>query len=156
MLSSNSVAAAGWRAFHPLAWCSPGADKTGAALAPVTILVVDDEQEPRWVTARMLRDEGYGVVEADSAHEALHRLRLAKNIRIVVADVAMPGLSGIQLAEIVSRNHPHVSVLLMSGFDSVLKQIAREPKFPLLMKPFTADYLAEQVRAALQGSRGRE
>jgi DNA-binding NtrC family response regulator len=134
----------------PGPWWSPDSDKTAPSQAYTTILVVDDDEQGRWVTARMLREAGYNVIEAHSGHEALHRLRLLKDIRVVIADIAMPWMSGFQLGEIVAREYPSTSVVLMSGYVSLFpKFAATEHRFPLLTKPFTAEQLAWQVRAAL-------
>jgi CheY-like chemotaxis protein len=143
-------------------WCAPaccfdpGTDKTGLLPAQTTILVVDDEEPSRHITARMLRDEGYNVIEAHSAHEALHRLRLLKDVRLVLADIAMPLMNGLQLAEIVNQDFPGVGVVLMSGYASLLPKLgAWEGKFPLLMKPFTGEDLSRQIAAMLRGQNGQ-
>lgn len=136
----------------PALWWSPEGEKTAPAFAYPTILVVDDDEQGRWVTARMLREEGYNVVEAHSGHEALHRLRLLKDVRVIVADIAMPWMSGFQLGEIVARDYPDVAVVLMSGYASLFPKFATtQQRFPLLTKPFTAEQLTWQVRAVLEG-----
>ena len=131
---------------------SPEGDKTSPSVSHTTILVVDDDEKGRWITARMLREEGYNVIEAHSGHEALHRLRILRDVRVVIADIAMPWMTGFQLGEIVAREHPGVAVVLMSGYASLFpKFAATEQKFPLLTKPFTAEQLTWQVRAVLEG-----
>jgi CheY-like chemotaxis protein len=118
----------------------------------MTILVVDDEEPSRHITARMIRDEGYNVIEAHSAHEALHRLRVLKDVRLVLADIAMPLMNGLQLAEIVTQDFPGVGVILMSGYASLLPKMGGwEGKFPLLMKPFTGQDLSRQIEAMVRG-----
>ncbi|HEX7337254.1 MAG TPA: response regulator [Gemmatimonadales bacterium] len=136
----------------PAAWWSAEGDKTAPAPAYITVLVVDDDEQGRWVTARMLREDGYNVIEAHSGHEALHRLRLLRDVRVLIADIAMPWMSGFQLGEIVARDYPHVAVVLMSGYASLFPKFATtEQRFPLLTKPFTAEQLTWQVRAVLEG-----
>jgi CheY-like chemotaxis protein len=99
----------------------------------------------------MLRDEGYNVIEAQSAHEALHRLRVLKDVRVVLTDIAMPQMNGLQLAEIVTQDFPGIRVILMSGYASLLPKLgAWEGKFPLLMKPFTDQDLSRQISAAIR------
>ena len=100
----------------------------------------------------MLREDGYNVIEAHSGHEALHRLRLLRDVRVIIADIAMPRMSGFQLGEIVTRDHPNVAVVLMSGYASLFPKLATTvQRFPLLTKPFTAEQLKWQVRAVLEG-----
>jgi DNA-binding NtrC family response regulator len=100
----------------------------------------------------MLRDQGYNVIEARSAHEALHRLRLLKDVRVVLTDIVMPQMNGLQLAEIVIKDFPGVSVVLMTGYASLLPKMgAWEGKFPLLMKPFTEGDLSRQIAAMVRG-----
>ena len=60
----------------PLTGLSPEHDQTSPARSTVTIMVVDDEERVRRLTARMLRDEGYHVIEANSAEQALDRCRM--------------------------------------------------------------------------------
>jgi CheY-like chemotaxis protein len=93
-------------------------DRTSPAHSTVTIMVVDDEERVRRLTARMLRDEGYNVIEANSAEQALDRLADAGEVQIVLADIAMPGgMNGVELAEKVlaaapsSRIRPALSEL---------------------------------------------
>lgn len=136
----------------PAPWWSPEGDKTGPTTTYTTILVVDDDEQGRWVTARMLREDGYNVIEAHSGHEALHRLRILQDIRVVIADIAMPWMSGFQLGEIVARDYPNVAVVLMSGYASLFPKFATtEHRFPLLTKPFTPEQLTLQIRAVLEG-----
>lgn len=133
---------------------SPEGDKTAPAPTYTTVLVVDDDEQGRWVTARMLREDGYNVIEAHSGHEALHRLRLLRDVRVMIADIAMPWMSGFQLGEIVARDYPNVAVVLMSGYASLFPKFATtEQRFPLLTKPFTAEQLSWQVRTVLEGRR---
>ncbi|HEU5303651.1 MAG TPA: response regulator [Gemmatimonadales bacterium] len=135
---------------HPAA--RPVGNRAGADSIHATVIVVDDDEPGRRITARLLREEGHNVIEAHSAFEALHRLRLLKDVRVVLADIAMPQMNGLQLAEIVSTDFPGVSVILMSGYTSLLPRVgSREAKFPLLMKPFTGEQLARQIRSMLGG-----
>lgn len=136
----------------PARWLDAGTDKTALSRARITILVVDDEEPSCRITARMLRDDGYNVIEVHSAHEALHRLRLLKDVRLVLADIAMPHMNGLQLAEIVTQDFPGVAVVLMSGYASLLPKMGTwEGKYPLLMKPFTGPDLSRQVEAMVRG-----
>jgi DNA-binding NtrC family response regulator len=119
----------------------------------ITIMVVDDDERGRRLTSRMLRDEGYMVIEARSAEHALEQLAEAREVQVVLADIAMPGgMSGLELAEKVEAAELCRWVVLMSGYDRLFpKWGERGARFPLLMKPFTAEQLIRQMRDVLKG-----
>jgi DNA-binding NtrC family response regulator len=116
-------------------------------------MVVDDDERGRWLTGRMLVDEGYHVIEAQSAEQALERLADAREVQIVLADIAMPGgMCGLELAEKVLAAEPWRRVVLMSGYDRLFPKWGEMgARFPLLIKPFTADQLIRQMRDVLRG-----
>jgi CheY-like chemotaxis protein len=115
-------------------------------------MVVDDNQQTRLIAARMLRDEGYRVIEAKSGEEALERLAEAKEVQVVLTDIAMPGgMDGLELAAKVTALAPWRGVVLMSGYSRMFPQLnTSELPYPLLVKPFSADQLACEVREVLK------
>jgi DNA-binding NtrC family response regulator len=139
----------------PGAWLGPEHDRTSPMQSAATILVVDDDEKVRRLTSRMLRDEGYKVIEARSGEHALERLAEAgeAQVQVVLTDIAMPGgMSGLELAEKVSATEPWARVVLMSGYDSLFPKWGdMGARFPLLMKPFTPDQLSRQMQDALKG-----
>jgi DNA-binding NtrC family response regulator len=138
---------------RPLACLHFEFDKTGPAQSAVTIMIVEDDERARWVTARMLRDEGYNVIEAHSGEQALERLADAREVQLVLTDLAMPGMHGLELAENVVAAAPWRRVVLMSGYDTLIpKPGTPGARFPLLMKPFSAHQLTSQIREVLPGS----
>jgi CheY-like chemotaxis protein len=120
--------------------------------ATVTILVVDDDERGRRLTSRMLRDEGFVVIEAGSAEQALEQLADAREVQIVLADIAMPGgMNGVELAEKVRKAEPSQRIVLMSGYDRLFPKWGEMgARFPLLMKPFTAEQLIRQMHDVLK------
>jgi len=108
------------------------------------ILVVDDEEEVREILAEALEDFGYAVVTAASGEEALPVLHNGRNIEMVITDVRMPGMSGLQLAEEIRHRWPTVKVVLISGY--FLPQAVQQR---FLKKPFHMKELASIVRAEL-------
>lgn len=118
---------------------------------PETILVVEDEDTVRRVTARLLQRLGYAVTTAASAEEAitLHEGRAAP-FALILTDVVMPGLTGIELAEVLRKREPDVRILFMSGYPSrELGQNPDDPPSPFLPKPFSVDELGRMVRMTL-------
>ena len=116
-----------------------------------TVLLVEDEDAVRHVTARILREQGYTVLEARRAGEA--RTLAAKHagaIDLLLIDVVMPEISGPKLAEEISASTPGLRVLLMSGYSGgLVKEEAVASGTPYLEKPFTPSSLSRKVREVL-------
>jgi two-component system cell cycle sensor histidine kinase/response regulator CckA len=117
-----------------------------------TILLVEDDDRVRAVALEILRKQGYRVIEARNAGEALLSCeRHAEEIHILLTDVVMPQMSGPELAKRVTSGHPNIKILCMSGYtdDAVVRHGALEAGIAFLQKPFTPKSLAEKVRAVL-------
>ena len=115
-----------------------------------TILVVDDEPAMLRSTLRVLRNNGYYTLEAETGEEALS-LASCHDFQLLLTDSVMPRMSGAELAELIHEVKPGVPVLHMSGYNAgaLSQQPATGAKITLLEKPFTAETLLETVRAAL-------
>lgn len=119
-----------------------------------TILVVEDQPELHALIARALRPEGYRIIEAMSAAEALEILeREGEVIDLVLSDVVMPGTSGLELASHVQANYPATRVLLMSGFAGAKRWETGDllPAIGMLSKPFTPAHLREAIDRVMEG-----
>jgi CheY-like chemotaxis protein len=119
------------------------------------ILVVEDEPGVRRLVAEILLRAGYSVDQAEHGREALALLEAdadrasgAAPIALVLSDVVMPELGGLELAEQLRRDRPSLPVLLMSGYPA--GPVAVDA--PLLTKPFAPEELQRQVRALLDAS----
>jgi PAS domain S-box-containing protein len=123
----------------------PRISKLGVAL------LVDDEEIVRAVTADMLIELGYAVVEAASAEAGLERIVRGEAIDILITDHLMPGMSGAELARIVRRRRPDLPILLVSGY-AEMAEVA--PDLPRLAKPFRQAELADSVSALTAAMRG--
>ena len=111
---------------------------------PLSILVVDDEQPIRELLRWMLGDAGHTVHEAAEGKEALAFLRTNQPVDIVLSDINMPGMDGIELCNCVGAEWPQLPVLLISG---------RPPPAGVrafIAKPFRWDVLASAI-ASLAG-----
>lgn len=127
----------------------PAEDLLGAG---ETVLVVDDEKSVRALVAASLDEQGYRVVSAGNGVEALEILKVFQGkFDLLLTDVAMPQMGGIELAKHFAKAQPQARIRYMSGYPD--REIAKfsEPidASVLLMKPFTPEKLAEFVRAAL-------
>lgn len=117
-----------------------------------TILLVEDEKGVRDLAKEYLTQEGYEVLEAQNAEDAL---KLARNhsapIQLLFTDVVMAGMSGRQLAEQMQKLRPEIRVLYMSGYtdEAIVHHGLLGRGMVLLQKPFTLNSLAMKVRETL-------
>lgn len=119
-----------------------------------TVLLAEDEDPVRAVTAQLLRVLGYRVLEASSGAEALRLAETSREkIHLLLADVVMPGLSGRQLADTLTARDPSLKVLFQSGYtdDAVIRCGISQAEVAFVQKPFTIDVLAEKLREILDG-----
>ena len=116
-----------------------------------TVLVVEDEDAVRLIVRRVLRDQGYAILEARDGNEALRVCaQKGDTIDLVLSDVIMPGMGGRELSRALAASRPGLPILFMSGYnDGELAGSGTDLATPVLAKPFTAETLATQVREAL-------
>ena len=133
------------RAGAPIREVAPSAS-TGA-VAGGDVLVVDDKPEVREAVARSLRSLGYSVCTAGGGPQALDMLGGDHGIQVVLTDLAMPGMTGVQLADLIEARHPEVGLVFMSGYRGQFTSMGWEPGArPVIDKPATA----ERMHGALQ------
>lgn len=121
--------------------------------AKQTVLVVEDEESLLKSTCALLRAVGYDVLEAGSGEEALRISREpGREIRLVLTDVVMPGMGGVELVESLIAERPALKVVYMSGYtgQSVGRNAVFAPETLFLMKPFTREELVRKIQDALQ------
>jgi len=129
---------------------------TGSLQGSETILIVEDQDEVRKLTRRMLEARGYRVLVAASGADALRIAReAAERIDLLLTDVIMPGMSGREVALLLGPAHPNMRVLFVSGYtdESIVHEGILEPGIAFLQKPFTAEALARKVREVLDARR---
>ena len=124
------------------------AQPVGAA-HPATIILVEDEALVREISARVLGRAGYTVLEAQDGEEALQMVRRhSAQIDLVITDVVMAKLGGLELARRVTDERPGLPILLMSGYNAE-EMPADDPAIGFLQKPFTPSALLQTVGALL-------
>ena len=121
------------------------AQRTGGA----RILVVDDDPEVRWITAECLRRVGHDVTEAGGGGAALTILERGAPFDLVVMDLTMPGLSGLETVRLARRTQPGLMALFCTGYADISRFEGETGGDALLVKPFGPDALAEAVRSVL-------
>ena len=123
--------------------------------SPTSILLVDDEAGLRKVLDIALTDLGYGVLQAPNGREAL-RIFECSLPPIVLSDVKMPGMDGIEVLRRIKQGHPRVEVVILTGHGSDREKAQAEElgAFAYLQKPVDIDLLARVMREAVRGVPG--
>jgi CheY-like chemotaxis protein len=124
------------------------ANKTPAAHETL-ILLVDDDGAVREITAKMLRNLGYDVVEAGSGGAALDLLAREPRISLSVLDYAMPGMTGVEVAQEVHKRRPGLPIVFITGYVDLtaLKEVGEDR---ILQKPFREADLADKIGRSLR------
>ncbi|MCB5175071.1 response regulator [Microvirga lenta] len=118
-----------------------------APMAKVRILLVDDDAEVRSVTAAYLGEMGHRVVEAADGASALDILKTDSQLDLLIADFAMPGMTGLDLADRARKLQPGLGILLVTGYADP----ERVPgTYPVLHKPFNRSELGAKVTEAIR------
>jgi DNA-binding NtrC family response regulator len=131
---------------HVAAQQGPPAVKPSA-----TILVVEDEDGVRKLARQILAFNGYRVLEARQAEEALRIFEENPAIDLVVTDIVKPGISGRQLAKIIHGRYPDVRILYMSGYpdETIDHYGSADTLTPFLHKPFSPEDLFREIERLL-------
>ena len=127
-------------------------DETTVPRGAETILVVEDDELVRGITVRALRALGYRILLAEDGEDALKVVEKHNGrIDMVVTDVAMPRMGGLELAQRLTADNPGLRVLFVSGYseDELPEPVGLAPNHAFLDKPFTASMLARKLREML-------
>ncbi len=113
------------------------------------MMLVDDEERFLSTTKKLLAKRGYDVVTATNGSEALELLRI-QNIHVVVLDVKMPGMDGIETLKAIKRSFPLVEVIMLTGHATVESAVdgLKSGATDYLMKPTDVNDLIEKVEEA--------
>ena len=148
-----------FRLYFPLVRCAETSTKAASTLEPgtlpkgaETLLVVEDEEAVRHLIVSVLRECGYTVLEASNAYEALPLgEHYEGRIDLLVTDVVMPKLNGVEMSERLRNVRPDMAVLFVSGHgdSAVSESILMRPGTEMLTKPMDDMTLARAVRRML-------
>jgi CheY-like chemotaxis protein len=108
------------------------------------LMIVDDDSEVRIIIAEFLQDFGYHVIQASGGTEALDLLGETPDLRLLITDIRMPDMSGIELANLATRRQRDLKVILISGYF-----VSQQVEWRFLRKPFRMRDLEAAVRAEL-------
>ena len=113
------------------------------------ILLVEDDESIRTVALRLLTENGYKVIPAVSAEEAMAIFdRENRNFQLVLSDVVLPGKSGVELVGQLLTLQPELHIILSSGYadDKAQLSVIQERGYPFIQKPYTTDKLLRSIR----------
>jgi CheY-like chemotaxis protein len=118
-----------------------------------TVLLVEDEAPVRGLAVRVLRNQGYRVLEAANGEEALSVAgeHAGEKIHLLLTDVVMPQMGGKELADRLKALRPEIKVVFTSGYtdEAIVRHGVLEPGTDFLQKPFSPASLAQKVREVL-------
>jgi putative nucleotidyltransferase with HDIG domain len=122
------------------------------------ILVVDDEESVRGVTAALLERSGYAATLTESAEEAMARLQQDPDYDLVLSDIMMPGIDGLTLLDHICTDHPGMPVVMFSAINDihVVTNAFRRGAIDYLLKPFERAELESIVMRGLEHGRLRK
>ena len=113
------------------------------------ILLVDDNDDVREITALLLRDSGYNVLEASSGSTALDVLDANPAIDLLIVDFAMPSMSGMEVLERARAKRSEIRAVFITGYADQPRLSGKFENELVIRKPFTVEQLVLVVRSAL-------
>ena len=120
------------------------------------ILLADDDATTRAIVSRGLEADGHQVAVVPTGNEALELMRAQPDrFDLLITDVMMPGMTGLELASRAAEMRPRLGILIMSG---LIEQLARASviegvRVETISKPFTLEQVRERVRSVIAGQR---
>ncbi|HSR52728.1 MAG TPA: response regulator [Acidobacteriota bacterium] len=116
-----------------------------------TVLVVEDEASVRELVGEVLQRNGYEVLKAENGRQAMQLAFDSDSIELVLTDLEMPDVTGVELADRLQAYQPRLKILLMSGYSHSLlsDRGVLKPGTALLEKPFNTSTLLQKVNQLL-------
>ena len=136
---------------EPVVVPGPNGTKTVEFVRKTTVLIVEDEPGIRALMRKILQREGFKVMEAANGTEALEILKESGTFNLLITDIVMPGMSGLELANRVKQMDPYCGILYMSGFtaETGVESGQFPPGSHFLQKPFTLGSLLRKANEVL-------
>jgi DNA-binding NtrC family response regulator len=127
-------------------------------MSPANILLVDDEAPFVETMTKRLNKRGFDILSAHTGQDALDQLSRHHGIEVVILDVKMPGMDGVQTLEEIKRKFPIAEVIMLTGHATVESAIEgmKLGAFDYLMKPCDMEQLVAKVEAAALRRRSHE
>lgn len=117
------------------------------------ILVVDDQDSQRLALASILEDEGHEVLEAESGYQAIDTVK-ENSIDLVLMDIKMPGINGVQAFREIKKVSPQTTVVMMTGFavEDLVQAALDEGAFSVIYKPFDVGKVIRLVESVIDSA----
>ena len=127
----------------------------GALTGNGRVLVVDDEPSVRTIVRLLLEKAGYDVIEAENGEAAIEALNTGENrlvLDVVICDIRMPKINGVQALEYFQREYPHVPVIVLTAYPDTRMAVSfmRNGVTDYLIKPVDAQRLRAAVEKAME------
>ena len=113
----------------------------------IAILIVEDDQDLREALATSLGDEGYQVISAQDADEAIASVK-AHKVNIVFMDICLPDVNGVEVYKAIKKIQPAVTTVMMTGFfvQDLVDAAISAGAYAILYKPFTVDDILKMIK----------
>lgn len=120
------------------------------------ILIIDDEENLRYMLQLTLENEGYAVSVAEDGHEGIEKFN-QQQFDFVICDVKMPGISGLEVLNVVMQTSPHIPVIMISAYGTIEAAIEamKQGAYDYVMKPFKQDEMLLTLKKAEERERLR-
>lgn len=121
---------------------------------PIKILIIDDEQGILDLLSFELRSRGYEVVAVTNGQEGLEKIK-KENFNIVISDVKMPKINGLQVLEIIKKINPSIEVIMTTGFGTIdiAVDCMKKGAYDFISKPYNLDELFSHIEKAYEKQR---
>jgi len=126
---------------------NPDGIASGPGARPRKVLVVDDQHDLAELAEALLSSHGMEVAVAHSAEQALQALQDQRDIDAVFSDVMMPGMNGLDLADLIDERYPHIKVVLTSGYTLPALLADRRKRYLFAPKPYTIATILDLLRS---------
>jgi PAS domain S-box-containing protein len=136
--------------FEALSRRNPALESFG----PTSVLIIDDEARIRQVCTKLLSGEGYDVDQAENADQGLNLLA-GRHFDIILLDLLMPGMSGLEALEHIRDNHPDTVVIVITGYATLDHAVSamKSGAFDFISKPFSPQDLRLIITKAVEHTR---
>ena len=117
-----------------------------------SILLVEDERSILKMLTRLLEQHGFRVVPVSDPNDALETMENDRGIGLVITDIVMPGMNGIELADRIRTGYPGTKIIMMSGYSAevISRRGISNRDFSILKKPISITELLESVHSAIR------
>jgi DNA-binding NtrC family response regulator len=127
-------------------------------MTPIYFLLVDDEKDFIETVAQRLNIRGFSAEVVFNGKDALKRIENDEPIDVVIMDISMPGLDGLEVLQIIKKTRPLIEVIMLTGHATIQSAIdsIKLGAFDYLIKSCDIDVLVEKINAAVKRKRHRE